>query len=116
MIVTDSITNSEVIKDTFETSGKVYNLNNVPVFSTAFNDSSKIVIKEGEIDTLRDQLAATTDPNQKASILAQIEILNSAIDDIEGAIPNVIVSVYFITKPRSSRKIKTFTIKDEKLN
>ena len=116
VIVTDSITNSEVIKDTFETSGKVYNLNNVPVFATAFNDSSEIVIKEGEIDILRDQLAATTDPNQKASILAQIEILNSAIDDIEGAIPNVIVSVYFITKPRSSRKIKTFTIKDEKLN
>jgi len=48
--------------------------------------------------------------------LAQIQILNSAISDIKSGIPDVIATVYFTDKPRSSRKIKTFTIKNGELN
>jgi len=116
VIITDSIDDSQWIKEQFSESSEVFDISGINKFSIAFSNSEKIVTIESEITTLTDDYASETNPNIKYNILSEIVSKKAEIKALEDIIPNVVVTTYYIDNEKATRKIKTFTIRNNKLN
>ena len=116
VIITDSIDESQWIKEQFSESSDVFDISGINKFSIAFSNSEKIVIIESEITTLTADYASETNPNIKYNILSEIVSKKAEIKALEDIIPNVVVTTYYIDNEKATRKIKTFTIRNNKLN
>ena len=116
VIITDSIDESQWIKEQFSESSDVFDISGIKKFSIAFINSEKIVTIESEITTLTANYASETNPNIKYNILSEIVSKKAEIKALEDIIPNVVVTTYYIDNEKATRKIKTFTIRNNKLN
>ena len=116
VIITDSIDETQWIKEQFSESSNVFDISGIKKFSIGFSNSEKIVTIESEIVTLTADYAAETNPNIKYNILSEIVSKKAEIKALEEIIPNVIVTTFYIDNEKGSRKIKTFTIRNNKLN
>jgi len=116
VVVTDSLLETEWIRDSFQETSKVYNINDISIFKTAFIESEKIVTKQAEIVVLESGFITETNPNKKNNILSEIDELNNEIKVIEDIIPNMVVNAYYVDNQSGSRKMKSFTIRNNKLN
>ena len=92
-----------------------YDLYDVEVFKVAFDNSILVTNKEAELATLQTQFNNETNPNVKTQILGNIGDKQTEIDDLNKLIPNVVVESYYTDHKTTTRKLKTFTIKDNKL-
>ena len=68
------------------------------------------------VTTLTADYASETNPNIKYNILSEIVSKKAEIKALEDIIPNVVVTTYYIDNEKATRKIKTFTIRNNKLN